>query len=110
MHALMLLVSACRSSNAPSRPSSPTPKEISRPIKSFKAFSHFIPSASPPASIELVVSPGYHINAHPATFPYLIATEITPGKVEGITVSDKLAYPAPKMETFAFADPTVGRL
>jgi len=101
---LMLLVSACRSSNAPVAPSSPTPKEISSSEQVVKVFSHFIPSASPPASIELVVSPGYHINAHPATFPYLIATEITPGKVEGITVGDKLAYPAPKMETFAFAD------
>jgi hypothetical protein len=69
-----------------------------------KAFAHFIPSASPPGNIELVVSPGFHINANPATFPYLIATEVQPGKADGITVSDKLTYPPPKMETFAFAE------
>ena len=101
---LMLLAAGCRNSSAPVATSSPTPQEVSSSDQVVKAFSHFIPSASPPASIELVVSPGYHINAHPATFPYLIATEITPGKADGITVGDKLGYPPPKMETFAFAD------
>lgn len=101
---LWLSVSACRNSSAPVASASPTPKEISSSDQVVKAFSHFIPAASPPANIELVVSPGYHINAHPATFPYLIATEITPGKVDGITVGDKPAYPAPKMEKFVFAD------
>jgi cytochrome c biogenesis DsbD-like protein len=100
----MLLVSACRNSNAPVVSSSPTPQEVSSSDQVVKAFSHFIPAASPPASIELVISPGYHINAHPATFPYLIATEIQPAKVDGIAVGDKLVYPPPKMETFAFAD------
>lgn len=102
--AAMLVVPACKSSNAPVASSSPAPKEISSSDQVVKAFSHFIPSASPPANVELAISPGFHINANPATFPYLIATEIQPGKVDGITVADKLAYPAPKMETFAFAD------
>ena len=101
---LILLVSACRNSNAPVASASPTPKDVSSSDQVVKAFSHFIPAASPPANIELVVTPGYHINANPATFPYLIATEIKAGKVDGITVGDKLAYPAPKMEKFAFAD------
>jgi len=69
-----------------------------------KAFTHFIPSAATPANVELVISPGYHINANPATFPYLIATEVQPGKVDGVTVSDKLAYPPAKMATFSFAE------
>lgn len=101
---MILGVSGCRNSNAPVASASPTPKDISSSDQVVKAFSHFIPSASPPANIELVISPGFHINANPATFPYLIPTEIKPGKVEGITVADKLAYPAPKMETFAFAE------
>src|ERR1051325_9781329 len=99
--AALLLVSACKGSNVSS---SPTPKEISSSDQVVKAFSHFIPSASPPGSVELVVSPGFHINANPATFPYLIATEVQPGKVDGITMGDKLIYPAPKMETFSFAE------
>lgn len=94
--AAMLLVPACKQS----KPA----KEISSSDQVVKAFSHFIPSASPPANVELVISPGFHINANPATFPYLIATEIQPGKVDDITVTDKLAYPPPKMENFSFAE------
>jgi hypothetical protein len=103
---IIVVLSGCRNSNGPVAPSSPTPavKEVSSSDQVVKAFAHFIPSASPPANVELVISPGFHVNANPATFPYLIATEIQPDKVDGITVSDKLAYPPPKMETFPFAD------
>jgi hypothetical protein len=84
--------------------SSPTPNDISSSDQVVKAFAHFIPSASTPANVELVISPGFHINANPATFPYLIATEVQTGKAEGVTVADKLTYPQPKMETFSFAE------
>jgi hypothetical protein len=94
---MIIGLSGCKKSKPP------VAKEISSSDQVVKAFSHFIPSASPPASVELVISPGFHINANPATFPYLIATEIQPGKVDGITVGDKLAYPPPKMENFSFA-------
>jgi len=96
---LLFMFSGCRKQSAPV-----APKDIASSDQVVKAFSHFIPSASPQANIELVISPGFHINANPATFPYLIATEVQPGKVEGIKVADKLAYPQPKMETFAFAE------
>ena len=99
---LLFIFSGCRKQGAPVAPVAP--KEIASSDQVVKAFSHFIPSASPPASIELVISPGFHINANPATFPYLIATEVQPGQADGITVVGKLAYPLPKMETFAFAD------
>ncbi len=101
---LVLLAASCKQSGGPGASSSPTPKEISSSDQVVKAFSHFIPSAKPPANVELVIAPGFHINANPATFPYLIATEVQPGKVEGVTVADKLTYPQPKMETFAFAE------
>jgi hypothetical protein len=84
--------------------SSPAPKEVSSSDEVVKAFGHFIPSASPPATLELVISPGFHVNANPATFPYLIATQVQAGQADGVTVSDKLTYPPPKMETFSFAD------
>lgn len=101
----ILALSGCKNSPGPvTASSSPAPKDISSSDQVVKAFGHFIPSASTPASIELVISPGFHVNANPATFPYLIATEVQPGKTEGITVMDKLTYPPPKMETFSFAD------
>src|SRR5205823_11496586 len=102
--ATVLTFSGCRNSTVSPASSSPTPKPVSSSDQVVKAYAHFIPTASTPGSVELVISPGFHVNANPATFPYLIATEVKPGKADGITVSDKLAYPPPKMETFAFAD------
>jgi DsbC/DsbD-like thiol-disulfide interchange protein len=97
--------SGCKNTSGPATTSpSPAPKEISSTDQVVKAFGHFIPSASPPASLELDISPGFHINANPATFPYLIATEVQPGKTDGVTVGDKLVYPPPRMKTFSFAD------
>jgi Thiol:disulfide interchange protein DsbD, N-terminal len=98
--------SGCKNSGKPATASSsPSPaKDVSSSDQVVKAFGHFIPSASIPASLELVISPGFHVNANPATFPYLIATEVQPGQAEGVQVSNKLTYPPPKMETFSFAD------
>lgn len=55
------------------------------------------------AKVLLSISPGFHINANPATFPYLIATEVTSGKVDGITVGTP-NYPAAVKRKFQFAD------
>ena len=101
---LAVVFAGCRNSTAPVASSSPTPGRVSSSDQVVKAYAHFIPSAAIPANIEIVISPGYHVNANPATFPYLIATEVQPGKVDGIKINDKLSYPAPKMETFTFAD------
>jgi len=54
-------------------------------------------------TINLTVSPGYHVNANPATYPYLIATEIKSGNVEGIT-AEQPTYPAAKRQKFEFAE------
>ncbi len=53
------------------------------------------------AIIQLAIMPGYHINANPATFPYLIATEVVPEKAEGI-VAAKPVYPPGEKKTFQF--------
>ncbi len=55
------------------------------------------------ATVSLSVSPGFHINANPATFSYLIATEITTDKIPGIDAG-KPAYPAAEKKKFQFAD------
>lgn len=102
--AAVLAFSGCRNSRVPPAPSSPNSKQVSSSDQVVKAYTHFIPTASTPGSVELVISQGFHINANPATFPYLIATEVQPGQADGITVADRLTYPPPKMERFAFAD------
>ena len=58
-------------------------------------------SAEVPISIS--IEPGYHINANPATFDYLIATELTVDKLEGITFG-KPVYPAAEKRKFQFAE------
>jgi len=55
------------------------------------------------ANVLLSISSGFHVNANPATFSYLIATEVTPGKVEGITVGPP-SYPASEKKKFQFAE------
>jgi len=55
------------------------------------------------ALVMLNIESGYHVNANPATYPYLIATEVTADKVEGIEVG-KAAYPPAKKQKFEFAD------
>ncbi|HVS20607.1 MAG TPA: protein-disulfide reductase DsbD domain-containing protein [Pyrinomonadaceae bacterium] len=55
------------------------------------------------ATIKLLISPGFHVNANPATFPYLIPTELTAGKVEELIVG-KPIYPSAEKKKFQFAD------
>jgi hypothetical protein len=49
------------------------------------------------------ISPGFHVNANPATFSYLIATEVTAGKIAGIAVGTP-SYPTAKKKKFQFAE------
>ena len=99
-----LAIEACQK-NGPQPPQSQaTPAEVSSTAEVVKVVSHFIPkSTSAPANVELEIAPGFHVNANPATFPYLIATEVQPGKVDGITVG-QIAYPVGVAQKFAFAD------
>jgi Disulphide bond corrector protein DsbC len=53
--------------------------------------------------VPIRIDDGYHINANPATFPYLIATEVTTDKVPGLDVG-KPIYPPAVRKKFQFAD------
>jgi hypothetical protein len=55
------------------------------------------------ATVRLNVDEGYHINANPATFPYLIATQLDIPKADGISVAF-ISYPTPLNKKFSFAD------
>ena len=87
-------------------PSSSTPAAISSSAQVVKVIPGAVEinmNGAADAAIALSISPGYHINANPATFPYLIATEVTAGKVEGVTVGAP-AYPAAIKKKFQFAE------
>lgn len=55
------------------------------------------------AVVRLSILSGYHVNANPATFPYLIATTVAPGKIEGVEVGNP-SYPAAKKQKFQFEE------
>src|SRR5256885_13285086 len=100
----MLVLTGCQKNNPQPTQSQATPSDVSSSAQVVKVVSHFIPKAAgAPANVELEITPGFHVNANPATFPYLIATEVQPGKVEGITVG-KIEYPAGVAKKFEFAD------
>ena len=86
--------------------SSPTPARISSSVDVVKVRSAdvSIPAGgNADATVTLSIAPGYHINANPATFSYLIPTAVDPGKAEGI-ITGKPVYPAAQKEKFQFAD------
>jgi hypothetical protein len=87
-------------------PSSSSPAQISSSAQVVKVTAspvQIAPGGSAEAMVRLAIMPGYHVNANPATYPYLIATEIRPEKAKGIT-ADKPTYPAAKTRKFQFAD------
>jgi DsbC/DsbD-like thiol-disulfide interchange protein len=55
------------------------------------------------ATVTLSISPGYHVNANPATFSYLIPTAVNPGKAEGV-IAGKPIYPIAQKKKFQFAE------
>jgi Thiol:disulfide interchange protein DsbD, N-terminal len=54
-------------------------------------------------AIPISIQTGYHVNANPATFDYLIATEVTVDKLDGLTFG-KPIYPAAEKRKFQFAE------
>ena len=59
--------------------------------------------ASTETSVRLKVDHGYHINANPASFSYLIATELSVPKADGISAA-KVSYPPPLTKKFSFSE------
>ena len=53
------------------------------------------------ALVRLTIQNGYHVNANPPTFPYLIATELQIPASDGVSVGF-IVYPDPITRTFQF--------
>jgi uncharacterized protein len=87
-------------------PSTPVPDNVrsSKDVVKASAAQVSIPTGgNGEAIVTLSILPGYHVNANPATFPYLIATQVTAGTAEGIS-ADKPLYPSAEKKKFAFAE------
>ena len=59
--------------------------------------------ASAETTVRLKIDHGYHINANPASFSYLIATELNVPKADGISAA-KVSYPEPLTRKFSFSE------
>jgi hypothetical protein len=103
---LILVLPGCSPANdsrtGGNPPRSPKPISSSADVVKLSAEAVSIPAGGNlDARVLVSISPGFHVNANPATFPYLIATELTTGKAEGITVGVP-AYPAAVKRKFQF--------
>ncbi|MEP6707543.1 MAG: protein-disulfide reductase DsbD domain-containing protein [Pyrinomonadaceae bacterium] len=114
MLGLPLILAACGNkqatlSNLPADASPQATRAIARKVSSadvVKASASDLEIAaggSSQAVVHIAISSGYHINANPPTFPYLIATAVEAGPSKGIT-SGKPLYPAPVAKKFSFAE------
>jgi DsbC/DsbD-like thiol-disulfide interchange protein len=105
----LLIVSAACTHNAPTTTTNtkatatpagkPTPAQIVR--ASADALTIKAGSATD-ASVHLQIADGYHVNANPASFSYLRATELEVVPTASLTAG-KPAYPAPVLKKFQFA-------
>lgn len=109
--ALVVFLEACsgsrpatNSGSPASASSSPAPVFTSADVVKVRAAGVSIPAGGQmDAMVLLSISSGFHVNANPATFSYLIPTEVTPGKVEGIKVGSP-GYPGAEKRKFQFAE------
>lgn len=109
---IVVFLAACSGSrqgtsggSPPTSGSSPEPVSSSLDVVKIKAESVAIaPGGNTDAMVVLAVSPGFHINANPATFPYLIATELEVGNGFGRITAGKPLYPAAQKRRFKFAE------
>ena len=87
-------------------PSSATPAQVSSSAEVVKVSTeavHSSPGSSVDAVVRLTITSGYHVNANPATYSYLIATEVNPGTSEGFAAGTP-TYPAATKHKFEFAE------
>ena len=59
--------------------------------------------ASGEALVPIKITQGYHVNANPASFTYLIATALELPPAEGVSV-EFITYPDPVIKKFSFAE------
>jgi cytochrome c biogenesis DsbD-like protein len=83
-----------------------TPAQVSSSADVVRVTTYSVQTAagnSTSAVVRLAISSGYHVHANPATYPYLIATEVKAGTADGIT-AEKPTYPAAIKQKFEFAE------
>jgi len=98
--ACLLLVAAC---SKPAVNKEPAQVSSTSVVKVIPEEITLAKNTSGDAVVRLKVQNGYHVNANPASFSYLIPTELKVTSASGVSV-DFITYPDPVTRTFSFAD------
>ena len=103
LFALCLIVVGCTKpqplSNANQRPSITS----TGVVKATPLVATIVKGESGEAIVRLKIDDGYHVNANPPSFPYLIATQLELTPPTGISV-DFISYPNALTKKFSFAE------
>jgi DsbC/DsbD-like thiol-disulfide interchange protein len=107
---LLLVLSGCsnsRTANNPvgSTPEQPETKRIASAdvVKAAPQPTQISAGGSGESIVRLTIDDGYHINANPPTYPYLIATRLEMPPTEGVSIGS-VTYPPPLKRKFPFAE------
>jgi hypothetical protein len=102
---LLLLVTACSRPNPNAATAAPSPERISsETLVKVSADPIEIPAGqSGEGVVKVNTQSGYHINANPASFDYLKATELDLPDTPELFV-DYIYYPNPQVKKFSFSE------
>lgn len=100
---LCLLVVGCTNSQPPSPPEPKRGVTSTGVVKATPIAATLAKGESGEAIVRLNIDNGYHVNANPPSFSYLIATELELTPAAGISV-DFINYPNGLSKKFSFAD------
>lgn len=102
---LLLLFAGCNQPATDVITGSPSPKRVaSETVVTVEAPPvEMTAGSSVETNVRLKVDHGYHVNANPASFPYLIATELNVPKADGISAV-KVNYPQALNKKFSFSE------
>ena len=87
----------------------PSPSSTSTPIRSEKVVQATAERVDMPAggsaelTVRVAIDEGYHVNANPPSYSYLIATELAVPNANGLS-SGKVSYPTALKKKFEFAE------
>ena len=98
-----LLVAGCGGKSQPPLNAQPPEVTSTGVVKATPVATSINRGESGDAIVRLKIQDGYHVNANPASFSYLIATELTPAPAAGISV-DFINYPNGLTKKFSFND------
>jgi len=100
---LCLLVVGCSNSQPPANTNQKRGVTSTGVVKATPVAATVTRGESGDAIVRLKIDTGYHVNANPPSFSYLIATELDLTPAAGISV-DFLTYPTGLTKKFSFSD------